>query len=634
MATTYTNLPGVFLDVLDGQLTAVPSPGDPIFLILGTSDTTVDASGNAISYPYTVDSTSDATTLFSADSGLGKGLLEAASGGATNFRLWKTGAVTSSSKRAQYEELFRAFDAMHDQPVDCVVPYGVYLDDENIMDKTAAQAAAAITAVNAGDANILGRVCPHKIGGEWKFAWWFPADPTDLSGSAFDTTNLVGGYQTITDEAISDNLSYSGSTLSFTLTSGFLDDGAHVLSDFGNLDSGVTFVKNANLADLNGVGDYHISGTTVSFYVGTGHASNQLAFNVIASNNAGSLTLTYRTPISGVTGNVIDPDGVIADIGTANRDHFHEVNFAYQLADFCHRGSSLVDMRLGFIGVNPPVNFTSLSVQADWVGIAPVADDTVDTDVGTNGTGLLGNKYMAGRKAANGLAAFRVGKLHGGFFATKETTTAKRGFYGSDELEDANGKLVDIGKYLSVMSSWATVGTGAGWSGSAAATYAGFVSTLAPQSAPTNKSLQAMLTVQGTVAAPSFDLLAGQRYVGLLNKATRAAVITDGPTAALATSDYRRISTMRQVEECVDGIRAVAEPFLGEGMTSAQTAALDTAIGSKLKSVQDRGSVSGYDYQVIVTPEQKVLGEATVQLKIIPAFELRQITVVVGLSAS
>ena len=91
---------------------------------------------------------------------------------------------------------------------------------------------------------------------------------------------------------------------------------------------------------------------------------------------------------------------------------------------------------------------------------------------------------------------------------------------------------------------------------------------------------------------------------------------------------------MRQVEECVDGIRFVAEPFLGEGMTAAETAALDTTIGSKLKAVQDRGGISGYDYQLIMTPERKVLGEATVQLKIIPAFELRQITVVVGLSAS
>ena len=143
-----------------------------------------------------------------------------------------------------------------------------------------------------------------------------------------------------------------------------------------------------------------------------------------------------------------------------------------------------------------------------------------------------------------------------------------------------------------------------------------------------------MLTVKGSVAAPSLDLLAGAKYVGLLNKATRSAVISDGPTAALATSDYKRLSTMRQVEECVDGIRLVSEPFLGEGMTAAELNALDTAVGSKLKDIQGRGIISSYQYQVLMSPQQKVLGEATVQLILVPAFELRRITLTVGLSAT
>ena len=34
----YSNLPGIFLDALDGNLTVYPDPGKPKFLILGTSD--------------------------------------------------------------------------------------------------------------------------------------------------------------------------------------------------------------------------------------------------------------------------------------------------------------------------------------------------------------------------------------------------------------------------------------------------------------------------------------------------------------------------------------------------------------------------------------------------------------------
>ncbi len=529
MATKYTNLPGVFLDVLDGQLTAVPSPGDPIFLILGTTEATVDANGNDIVYPFTVDSPSDAQALFgiSEEGSLGRACKEAARGGATNMRLWSVG-TKDSGKREKYEELFKAYDAMYDQPVDYVVPYGVYLDDANCMDLTSSESETIDTTT---DKDTLGLFYAEKINGTWEFAWWFP---NNVVSPAYDA------------------------------------------------DSTATVSPNGEYDNTRGP-------------------------------NIDRTTLTITS--------------------------FHEVNFAYQLAEFCHRGSSIIDMRLGFIGVNPPLNlsdepdFITLPTQANWVGEVP-QDTNGDGTIQVNGSGLLGNKFMAGRAGSATTAAYRLGAVGGGFFAADEVSTAKRCFLDGNELKDANGELVDIGKYLSVMSSWATVGTGSGWQSSAAATYAGFVSTLSPQSAPTNKSLQGFLTVLGTVAAPSFDLLAGQRYVGLINKATRAAVITDGPTAALQSSDYRRLSTMRQVEECVDGVRGVAEPFLGEGMTSAETAALDTAIGSKLKSIQDRGGISGYDYQVLMTPEQKVLGEATVQLKIIPAFELRQVTIVVGLSAS
>ena len=91
---------------------------------------------------------------------------------------------------------------------------------------------------------------------------------------------------------------------------------------------------------------------------------------------------------------------------------------------------------------------------------------------------------------------------------------------------------------------------------------------------------------------------------------------------------------MRQVEACVDGIRAVGEPFLGEGMTGAQIAALDTAIAGSLQQQVKDGAISSYSHQVVVTAQMKILGQAVVQLQLVPAFELRQITVIVGLSAT
>ena len=71
----------------------------------------------------------------------------------------------------------------------------------------------------------------------------------------------------------------------------------------------------------------------------------------------------------------------------------------------------------------------------------------------------------------------------------------------------------------------------------------------------------------------------------------------NGPTAATSSSDYGRVSTMRQVEACVDGIRAVGEPFLGEGMTGAEIAGLDTAIAGVLQTLVADGSISNYQHQ-------------------------------------
>jgi hypothetical protein len=128
------------------------------------------------------------------------------------------------------------------------------------------------------------------------------------------------------------------------------------------------------------------------------------------------------------------------------------------------------------------------------------------------------------------------------------------------------------------------------------------------------------------------DLLAGQRYTTFHQK-TRGIVVSDGPTAARKNSDYNRLSTVRQVKAAVDAVRIAADPFLGQGMTGAMTSAFDTAIDNALGAQVKAGHIVRYQFNTIITPQMKVLGQATVQLKLVPAFELRQVTVVVALAA-
>jgi len=134
------------------------------------------------------------------------------------------------------------------------------------------------------------------------------------------------------------------------------------------------------------------------------------------------------------------------------------------------------------------------------------------------------------------------------------------------------------------------------------------------------------------LAISKLDLLAGQRYVTFHAK-TRGIVVSDAPTAARPDSDYQRLTTVRQVKAAVDAIRLAAEPFLGEGMSGAVLAALDTAIDGQLKSLVKQGLINRYEHQLTSTANQRVLGQATLELKLVPAFELRQLTIVVALAA-
>jgi hypothetical protein len=543
----YSNLPGIFLDALDGNLTVYPDPGKPKFLILGTSHKQPDNQ----KYPYAVTSITQVKADFGTGGTLYNTLVEASAGGAQNFVLWRTGDSDASdgteTKRHQYEELFKAYALMYDQPLDGVVPGGVYLDEFNVMDMTNSESAAlntspstnqtltatgtqqGVTIANTDD--LLGLVYAKEVSGEWKFAWWFPDAPTDLANSTFASD--------ATDSAV-----FSAAR-------------------------------------------------------------------------------------------ILDPDD-IAD-GTVRTD-YHEVNFGYQLAEFCHRGSEVVDMRMGFIGVKAAATWGDAAAQANWVG---KSSTVVSGAVTVNGTGLLGNKFLSGRiGVAAGPPSFKSAAVyagHGGFFATTEDPDSERAYLDGTEKLDSNDSRIDIGKYLNIVGSWINyAGSGAGYECSAAAAYAGFAQggNLPTASATTNKKMPALVsTVLGTITSLKLDALAGKRIVGLNSKAT-GVVISDGPTAAVPTSDYARLSTMRQVEACVDGIRRVGEPFLGEGMTGGQIAALNTAITGVLGALVKDGSISDFAHQVVVTPQMKILGQAIVQLKIVPAFELRQITVVVGLSAT
>jgi len=322
---------------------------------------------------------------------------------------------------------------------------------------------------------------------------------------------------------------------------------------------------------------------------------------------------------------------------TANTDakgdtinSYIEVNFAYDLANFCYNATENFQACHGIIGTNPP-NSLGLADVATWVGELPEYAVNPVTGVGTiasasdNGTGLLGNKFMAGA------AAFRGGEQYGGFIASTSGYVDN-----SDELSDENDALIDIGKYLSVVAAWVVHNngydrTGRGYIGSFAASYGGLITTLGSASAPTNKIVSSV-RLPYVINASTLDDLATNRYIVLVGK-PKGVVVADAPTAARPASDYNRLTTVRIVSETVQRIRNAADAFLGEPINSPQIAALETALESVLNSMKQEGKIQDSRFTLRISPQDAVLGTARVDLLLVPAFELRRIFVSTSLAA-
>lgn len=217
---------------------------------------------------------------------------------------------------------------------------------------------------------------------------------------------------------------------------------------------------------------------------------------------------------------------------------------------------------------------------------------------------------------------------------------------------DGRGVKVDAGAYVSVFCAPVKVSTtqtptlanvlGASISSAyhttaGAASYGGTILKLAPQSATTNKFIEGLIPLK-TISAFQANILTGLRLVTMYTR-TKGFVVASGVTGAYnvnpyVRSDFVRLSTVRIVQTVVDLIRAIGDKFLGEPNNAPQMNALNAEIDQVLLSMKSAGALNGYDFVVSSTPEQRVLGQADVNVTLVPAFEITKINLTVSLADS
>lgn len=420
----FPNLPGTYVELVDGNLGIVEINPAPVVAVLGT------AAQGAADALYPVARSADAANRFGATGTLIRGMYEVRFGGAQNVTLMRVGAKsakllhvgddagtngitieTFDKDDTAGQDLYIFWDHDVERLVimdeDLTVLYE-QLKDEIITDLGSAftSGSAAVSGTDIGTEEI-----PIRM------------DLVDIVGTRFVAgTDGVNGTQMDLFEALHKAYaSLEASQLDFVVpmdtymdTPNIADDSAiavnYPITPFVALGAETTLdldhsrVNPASVKlfkSATGTGPY----TELSFIFNRAAGANdvdQLEFAALTTDDVLHCYYTYMT-IDGLlyfrtweeSGETMfewyhekyryDGDEVVT---------FHEANFAWQLANFCWNLTKNDNDAIGAIGVRP-FRSTALKDLANWAGYLPVLD--ANGAVTTNGGGLAGNRWMAGK---------------------------------------------------------------------------------------------------------------------------------------------------------------------------------------------------------------------------------------------
>jgi hypothetical protein len=328
-------------------------------------------------------------------------------------------------------------------------------------------------------------------------------------------------------------------------------------------------------------------------------------------------------------GTVIDSTGLLST-----------QNFAYQLANFCHQTTINERAAIGAIATTPAVAgdvVPTLAQMETWV--AGLED--FDT------SGILGIAFPIG----DGITDANADDVPDtyAFWATEDEAIpvgAPAPRFDADVEIDRKGQPVDLGKYISVVADTvrfineesSRVNASLGYyHGNAVAAYAGLISSLPSFVGTTNQILKGATPVR-PLAPSQVERLINKRYVSFINRPT-GYVVADGITWAYRISDsirsdFTQLTTFRITLDAISFVRTRAMRYIGQPSNAQTRAALNADVDEALSKMQQIGALQKYDFRVVATQAQQVLGRIEIELKLVPAFEIKTITVVAGVSGA
>lgn len=194
--------------------------------------------------------------------------------------------------------------------------------------------------------------------------------------------------------------------------------------------------------------------------------------------------------------------------------------------------------------------------------------------------------------------------------------------------------LLNYGPYVVVVATevkpvgYASNGVDFGYANGACTT-AACISRLSSYSALVNKPLFNVQALRYVPTRTQQEALSNKGVNPVILNFNKIAVFGEGATFANATSDYKRLTTKRIVDEAANIVRQATQKFVGEPSTVQMRNSMETAISSALRGMQLLGALLSSDFNITYVPAQN---QAIVDLVLTPAFELKTIQVQIAIN--
>ena len=622
---TYPNLPGTYVNRLDGGLRVSLTDEAPLILLLGT------ASQGPGDEPYPARDTAKAREVFGGSSMLYQGLVEArrAYGEGANIWLFRIGTspaiLTISGANAEKVKVL---------PRDRVSTIGstykvsfngssntlwVYNDLGSLVYSNSVN-----NPVDVGEIEIRGTLA--LLSGAQSFG-----DPSN--GTLTSSVPMGSGVYT------------SGATFTAAVTG---PDATNLKAMYEALEDAYRLVDSFEMDIVVPLGVYADSPNVAYFISGVGGREYpketwQSRDNPIVWGSGTLSWLKVTAPTQTSTdgkytyewANDVALSGAsltaAPHLWTTNSARlaadFHEVSFAYQLANFCYQHTKNQSTCIGVIGFQPPKSYYAGDIH-NWAGEPPIKNP--NGSITTNGFGLAGYPETAGCSAAllSPLAHDKASGRAFGMFATDSE------FKDAPSLADAGGNPIDIGAYISLVGDSPehlnSINGTAGYTATVAPYYAGMIARLDEKIAPTNQLAQG-IRVPYKLGKRRLDNLVGSKIV-MFAQRREGAFCVDAPTAATEASDYRRLSTVRIVSLVEKRVRKIGQKYIGQVANQLLREAFRSDVEEGLQNLQKRGYLKNYKFSIEATQLEDILGKLNVKLILAVPNELRQVYVSVALS--